>query len=360
MIAQSLVLSHPRPDPVMNDEDRRRLVREIAEGIDFGSARSILQFGAKVVENASRHTDSMLAQARADDLSETGKTLTEIVLLAQSFDASSLDYPWTRLPVVGSILSSLFRIKDRVISRFDSVKDQIDKLVGSVESTAALLEKRDLDFQAMYESVKAEYGELGLHIEAIELRLADLDRDIGAINPHEFDMDAAERLGRLDAARKTLVKRADDLRVMHHSLMQMMPMVRILQTNNLAIIDKFTTIRTLTLPTWKRTFLLALSLNEQRDAVGLADTIDQATNAMLKRNAQLLRENSIAVAQSNQRLVIDVDTLKSVHETVLATLREVRQIHADGEAARAGTLQELAQLRSQMIEGLTAADAASV
>lgn len=73
--------------------------------------------------------------------------------------------------------------------------------------------------------------------------------------------------------------------------MQTLPMIRMIQANNQMLVDKFHTIREITVPAWKRQFMLALSLNEQRNAVDLATTIDDTTNDLLRRNAALLHRN---------------------------------------------------------------------
>lgn len=339
--------------PMPDDMRRDLAVEELAASIDILSPRSILEFGGKAAEATGRYTDDILSKARPADLDETGRTLTEIVVTAQEFDLSSLDHPLGRLPVIGGALRFLTRSKERAVARFESVKTQVDKLVASVEGTAARMERRDQDYQAIYRGIREEYESLGLHVAAIGVRLGEVARDLEGLRSAS-DMAGMERLAVLEAAGKALAKRRDDLVVLQHAAMQSLPMVRILQANNLSIIDKFTTIRTLTLPAWKRTFLLALTLEEQKQATGLADAIDDATNAMMKRNAEMLKQNSIAVARSNQRLVIDVETLKSVHDNILETLKEVRAIHVDGEASRAQAIAELGRLRGEMKDAVRA------
>ena len=336
-----------------NQVAQKARIEELAASIDILSPRSIVEFGGKVAEATGRYTDDILSKARPSDLDETGRTLTEIVVTAQEFDISSLDNPLGRLPIIGGALKFLTRSKERAVARFESVKTQVDKLVASVESTAERMERRDRDYEAIYRGIREEYESLGLHILAVEKRLAEVGSQLVTLKDAR-DMAGMENLAVLEAAGKSLAKRKDDLIVLQHAAMQSLPMVRVLQSNNLSIIDKFTTIRTLTLPAWKRTFLLALTLEEQKQAVGLADAIDDATNTMMKRNAELLKQNSVAVAKSNQRLVIDVETLKSVHANVLQTLQEVRTIHIDGEASRATAISELARLRSEMADAARA------
>jgi uncharacterized protein YaaN involved in tellurite resistance len=246
------------------------------------------------------------------------------------------------------------RSKQRAIARFETVKGQVEELVSQVESVTDLLNRRNRDYQAMYEGVREEYQLLDLHVQAIELRLAELDTEISKLGGSAGDLEETERAAVLEASRDQLSKRADDLRVLQHSAMQMLPMVRIIQSNNLSLVDKFQTIRQLTLPAWKRTFMLALTLDEQKNAVELASTIDNATNSMMRRNAELLHQNSVATARANQRLVVDIDTLRDVHEKILRTLLDVRNEHQQGAAQRKQAIAELEQLRTRISENVRA------
>jgi uncharacterized protein YaaN involved in tellurite resistance len=333
-------------------------VARLAATIDLSSALSIQQFGQEVAERSSQYADEILGTARATDIDSTGAQLNEIVIAAQQFNLSSLDDSTGRIPVIGGLLKRIARSKERAIARFDTVKGQVDKLVAQIETTAQTLSRRNHDYQLMYEGVRAEYAALGKHVEAIEMRLHDMESEIGRQNNASGDLASREYLAVLEANRQQLSKRADDMRVLQHAAMQTLPMVRIIQANNLALVDKFQTIRQLTLPAWKRAFMLALTLDEQKSAVALADTIDNATNAIMRRNAELLHQNSVATAKSNQRLVIDVETLQHVHDKILLTLTDVRDAHEKGATDRRQAIGELERLRSEMLSGVKAAGAA--
>ena len=100
--------------------------------------------------------------------------------------------------------------------------------------------------------------------------------------------------------------------------------------------------------------MLALTLEEQKNAVDLASNIDDATNAMLRRNAELLHQNSVATAKANQRMVIDIDTLRDVHDKILQTLEDVKSVHEEGADERKRAIGELDRLRREMSEGVKA------
>lgn len=61
-------------------------------------------------------------------------------------------------------------------------------------------------------------------------------------------------------------------------------------------------LKNITLPAWKNQISLAISLNEQKNSVQLANSIDDATNELLKRNADLLHQNSVDNCQSQPAL----------------------------------------------------------
>lgn len=323
-------------------------VARLASTIDYHSSLSIQSFGSELAIKTAQYTDEILGNSRVSGLAETGDQLNQIVHAVQAFDLKQLDNSTARMPVVGGLLKRFTQSKEKMMARFETVRTQVEKIVSQVESTADLLNRRNRDYQSMYDSVREEHAVLGQHADAIDLRLADVNREIASQPNAGTDMVSIEKAAVLESAKNQLSKRADDLRMLQHTAMQMLSMVRVIQSNNLLLVDKFQTIQTLTLPTWKRTFLLALTLDEQKNAVDLANSIDDATNTMMRRNAELLRQNSVATAQANQRLVVDIDTLRDVHNTILMTLSDVRDAHSKGAAERADAMVELERLRQEM------------
>jgi uncharacterized protein YaaN involved in tellurite resistance len=294
----------------------------------------------------------MLNNVRAADLDTMGGKLTEIVSSAQSLNFHALGEKRSKMPLIGGLIDRVRQSKDELVNSFSSVRTNIDRLMGEVGAMQHGLNARNVALDTGYGAVKDEYRQLGLHIVAGQLAHQKLGDEItelkakaasGQLTPLQTQ-DLQDRVGAADV----LDKRIADLRVLQQSALQTLPMIRLVQTNNQMLVEKFHTIKELTLPAWKRQFMLALSLNEQKSAVQLAGTIDDATNAFLKENAELLKQNTVATARSNQRLVIDVETLQQVQDTLLATVREVIQINQEGMKQRSGVATQLAQMREQL------------
>ena len=62
----------------------------------------------------------------------------------------------------------------------------------------------------------------------------------------------------------------------------------------------------------------------------LANDIDNANNELLRSNAKLLHRNAVETMRANQRLVIDVSTLKEVQDTLIQTVGDVIKIQREG------------------------------
>ena len=323
------------------------LASELAEG----DIERIHAFGREIGVQASAHADAILAKVRASELDTIGGKLTEIVTAAQSINVTALANSRSSLPVIGPLIDR-FRLKaGEVVRRFQDVRTQIDALLAEVDLMQHGLAARNEALEASFQSVRDEHGLLEIHMTAGDQALVALRRRIEAMPA--ADGDPLRQQGRNDllAAVNALEKRIADMKVLQHAALQQLPMIRMVQANNRMLIEKFHTIRELTVPAWKRQFMLALSLNEQKSAVQLAGAIDDATNRFLLENARLLKDNTISTARANQRLVIDVDTLRQVHESLVETVQEVIRINADGVKARAEISDDLRQMREAMTTG---------
>ena len=327
-------------------------IEALANGLDITRRDQLSRFGRDTGQKSAGIADQMLLQVRAGDVDGLGGKLTEIVTQAQSLNLHALGEKRSRLPLLGGLIDKMRQRKNEIVSQFSSVQSNIERLMGEVTGMQRGLQSRIDVLDQGFAAVKGEYRELGLHIAAGQIALGRLRGEIA----NGQSKAAGAQLGALQsqelqdkiAAGDMLEKRMADMRVLQHSALQTLPMIRLVQTNNSMLIEKFHTVKELTLPAWKRQFMLALSLQEQRSAVQLAGTIDDATNAFLKENAQLLKTNTLATAQSNQRMVIDLSTLQEVQDTLLSTVQEVIKINQDGMKQRAGVADQLSQMREQL------------
>ncbi|MGY3266323.1 toxic anion resistance protein [Lysobacter sp. HA35] len=315
-------------------------------------ATELQGFGADASLRTTQFSSQLLDQVRNKDLDDAGSKLGEVVRIARSLNLQKFAGR-SKVPVIGALIDRFRDARGELVQKFSTTNQQIDQLMRDLSRQQDDLGKRVRDFDRMHDIVGEERRQLGLHVAAGKLRLVELEQERGALDIAD-DTDSRARRSELDMAIRLLDKRVGDLQLMRHAAEQTLPMIRLIQANSMQLIEKFGSVRDITIPAWKRSFAIQLSLNEQQNAVQLATAIDDATNELMRRNADLLRENSIATARANQRGVIDIETLQHVHEQLIQTVEDVRQIHRDGFEKRRQAEQDLARMRDDVQKRLAA------
>lgn len=329
-------------------------IQQLAQGLDQSGLAGLPVFGSEAASKSAAFSSRLLDQVRNRDLDAAGDKLGEVVRIARSLKLDGLGQR-SRLPLVGGLLDRLRAGRAELVQQFSDSNAQIEQLMADVGVQQAGQVQRVQEFDRMHELVRQEHHALGLHVAAGKLQLTRLQAEQAVLAADGSD-DPLQRTRRneLDNAVRLLDKRVGDLLLMQHAAEQSLPMIRLIQANALQLIEKFNTVREITIPSWKRQFAIQLSLDEQGKAAGLATAIDDATNELMRRNADLLRQASVETARTNQRGVIDVATLRHVHDQLIATVEEVRSLHREGMQQRQQAEVELARLREDLQQRLAA------
>ena len=309
---------------------------------------AVAEYGKNIATQTSGYTDELLNLVQNKDLDETGQKLNQVVQVAQQLNTSSILNKKKNSGFFGGLMSKIKGAKNNIDMHFNTTKEQIDTLVKEIEKSQSGLKARVDTLDRMFDGVQSEYKQLGVYIAAGKLKQDEIQQEILTLTSQAQDQTTTQRVYDLNHLANNLEKRVSDLQVLQQSAMQTLPMIRIIQSNNLMLVDKFYAIKNITLPAWKNQISLAISLNEQKNSVQLANTIDDATNDLLKRNADLLHQNSVDTAKANQRSVIDIETLEHVQNTLIKTVNDVIQIQKEGMQKRAEATTRLRSLQDNL------------
>ncbi|MBJ7436857.1 MAG: toxic anion resistance protein [Acinetobacter sp.] len=309
---------------------------------------AVAEYGKNIATQTSGYTDELLNLVQNKDLDETGQKLNQVVQVAQQLNTSSILNKKKNSGFFGGLISKIKGAKNNIDMHFNTTKEQIDTLVKEIEKSQSGLKARVDTLDRMFNGVQSEYKQLGVYIAAGKLKQDEIQQEISTLTSQAQDQTTTQRVYDLNHLANNLEKRVSDLQVLQQSAMQTLPMIRIIQSNNLMLVDKFYAIKNITLPAWKNQISLAISLNEQKNSVQLANTIDDATNDLLKRNADLLHQNSVDTAKANQRSVIDIETLEHVQNTLIKTVNDVIQIQKEGMQKRAEATTRLRSLQDNL------------
>ena len=309
---------------------------------------AVAEYGKNIATKTSTYTDELLDLVQNKDLDTTGQKLNQVVQVAQQLNTQSILNKKKSSGFFGGLINKMKGAKQNFDQHFSSTKEQIDVLVKEIETSQTGLKTRVDTLDKMFHGVQDEYKQLGIYIAAGKLKEQEIQHDISTLTGQPQDQATVQKVYDLNHLANNLEKRVSDLQVLQQSAMQTLPMIRIIQSNNLMLVDKFYAIKNITLPAWKNQISLAISLNEQKNSVQLANSIDDATNELLKRNADLLHQNSVDTAKANQRSVIDIETLEHVQNTLIKTVNDVIQVQKEGMQKRTEATTRLRALQENL------------
>lgn len=331
----------------------RSKVNEMVKGFDAHNRDAIAKLGSNAGQRVVNFSEKLLQQVKCNDIEGMGEKLNEVVVLAKGVDVNGLIKTGpSKIPLIGSLIDRFKVGKEQILGKYDTLSKQIEKLVTDVKSIQGKLRQRINDLENVYTYNTEEYYNLEMNVLVGEVKLEELrlEMEQRKASPTAQDPMEAQNMSDLQDVVNRLEKRVHDLKTMQVVAIQTAPMIRMIQANNQGLIDKFQNLQELTIPSWKKQFTLAIALIEQKRAVELTQKIDDATNALLKQNADLLKQNSIATARANQRAVVDVETLEHVQQTLISTIEEVQQIQIEGELKRKEAVQKMEDMKKQLIE----------
>ena len=94
--------------------------------------------------------------------------------------------------------------------------------------------------------------------------------------------------------------------------------------------------------------VIALGLTHQKEVIEMQRALSDATNDLLRRNAEMLKQNSVETAKANERGIVDIDTVKKVNEDLISTIEETMRIQQEGRQKRASAEKELIAIEDRL------------
>ena len=249
----------------------------------------------------------------------------------------------SKLPLVGKLVKNI----EAMMSKYDSISNNVDKISTKIMATRLNALKDNNALQLMFEANLQYMEQIDKLIVAGALKLDEINKKVDEMtnNPTDYPQyvlsDAVEFKHALD-------KKITDLKMLRFVIKQSLPQIRIVQRNNLAIADKAQSIISTTIPVWRNQLSIAVALFNQKNNIKAQRMVTETTNEILKKNALLLKQNSIDVAKENERSVIDVETLRNTTQELINTFQEVKRIHEEGEKERNNAKRELQKLESEL------------
>ncbi len=352
---QMMVEASAQPETVkeVNIEDKiqltdaeKKAVDDFAAKIDISNANHILQYGADAQAKISQFSDMALEKVRTKDLGSVGDTLSSLVVELKGFDPNEQKKGFFGLFKKAG--ASIAELK----AKYDKAEVNVEKVVDVLEGHQITLTKDIAVLDEMFKANMTNFKQLSLYIVAGKKKLEEVQNvtipamqakaaETGAMEDAQAANDYANLANRFE-------KKLHDLDLTRTVSLQMGPQIRLIQNNDTLMVEKIQTTLLNTIPLWKSQMVLALGLAHSEQAMQAQKAVSDTTNELLKKNAELLKQTTVGVAQESERGIVDIETLKHTNQMLIDTLDEVVKIQNDGRAKRKAAEVELMNIETQL------------
>ena len=157
-----------------------------------------------------------------------------------------------------------------------------------------------------------------------------------------------DKLEKIIKAYEELEKKLSDLDLTRTIAMQTAPQIRLVQNNEITLVEKIQTTIVNTIPLWKSQMVLALGIANSQEAVRAQTAVTNMTNDLLKKNSEMLHSSTVEVAKESERGIVDIETLQQTNRSLIETLDEVVKIQNEGREKRAAAETELGRIEGEL------------
>ena len=324
-------------------------VEAFSKQINVADANTVLQYGAGAQKKMADFSETALDRVRTQDLGEAGDLISGVVMELKGFDAEE------EKGLFGFFKKQANKVQ-AMKARYDKAEANVNKIVGALEKHQMALMKDAAMLDKLYELNLTYFKELTMYLLAGKKRLEEVRsgelQELRAKAKASGRTEDAEAAQKLEASLVRFEKKLSDLDLTRMIAMQTAPQIRLVQNNEMLMVEKIQTTLVNTIPLWKSQMVLALGMANNEAALKAQNAVTDMTNELLKKNAEKLKQSTTEVARASERGIVDIETLRATNDNLIQTFDEVMQIQAEGRQKRAEAEAEIRKMEAELKQKL--------
>lgn len=299
-------------------------ISKYKHNLDINDLNSISSYGFDLQEKLGRESTSLSSDLKTADYDEIGEQLVDLTTEITSINIGEIKTKG----LLGFLKKNVKKGKLNIVaiqSQYDSVSVTVDKIASELANRAQSLGSDNDTAQQMMNQNQNYQLEIRSYIDELKLAKSDLKEKL---KTSEDDFEK----GRINRSLDIMSRREKDLasslalaRTQHDSL-------QLAIAGNIELIQDLHTAIHTAIPTWKSNLNLRAIIHNQEVGVKVKAAISETTNAMIKSNADTIRNSAVAIADESNRSVVDVETIEYAQN---AMLDAIKQVSAKSKNARA-------------------------
>ena len=330
--------------PVLTPEEQK-MVNDFAAKIDIENTNQILQYGAGTQKKMADFSDTALENVKTQDLGEIGELISNVVGELKDFDVQEEG------KFFGFFRKQTSKIEN-LKNKYDKAQANVEKITDSLQQHQVRLMKDSAMLDKMYEQNLNYFKELTMYILAGKKKLEETRngklaemKNKAALSGLPEDAQAARDL---DEKCSRFEKKLHDLELTRTIAMQTAPQIRLIQNNDMVMVEKIQTTIVNTIPLWKSQMVLALGIAHSAEAAQAQRQVTDITNELLRKNAETLHMATVETAKESERGIVDLETLQKTNADLIQTLDDVMRIQMEGRQKRQAAEMEMHRMEEEL------------
>lgn len=331
-------------EPIERTDEQNAAVEQVKNAIVLSDEDLILSYGTQESNSLMTLTNKTLSHVKASDVGDIGGLLSS---LATQLTVSEEDAP---KGIFGIFKKAKDHIKTLQI-RYESAKENIDRVVATLENNQLTLIKNNKDLEQMKEGNRENFQRLSVYVDAGKLKIQEAYQSELPALEEEAKSGDQTKINELTEYKNSLnlfEKQIHDLDAQMSLSQAMAIQLETLTNTNRGLIQKINRSKTIMIPAWNM-YMMAAFYNTQTEKALQADQyVTDATNQLLKDVTRSLHQTSKRSAEQSERAAIDITTLESMTSDIVNSLKDIDAAQAKGREYRERASLRIGELREEL------------
>ena len=336
------------PEQHFSPEEQKQ-IDDFARQIDITNMDQIMKYGAGAQKKSANFSEAALKGVRTRDFGEIGALLANLTTEVRGFVETD------KKGFLGLFQKGRNKMEAMKV-KYSESETNINKISKALETHQFTLLKDISIMDKLYDENKLYFKELSMYIAAGKQKLAEVrEHDLVELQNKAAASglpEDAQEAKDLAAMCERFEKKITDLELTRAITLQTAPQIRLIQEDDAMMAEKIQSTINNTIPLWKNQMVLALGVSHAEEAAKAQKLVSDATNEMLKKNADTLKQATIETAKENERMIVDIDTLQHTNDQLISTIDEVIQIQEEGSKRRKEAEAELSRIEGELKDKL--------
>ena len=303
--------------------EERKQFETTVRNTDFTQPGFTASYGADAIGGIAALNTESLKISKTKDLGAIGTCISALIHELKSLDPSSSS---GKRRGIFSIFSKVQSAFNELNTQLKTAEENINTAVELMKNHQNQLQDDNNKYEELYWQNLSYFRALTFYIMAGKVTLANAKKTTLVEltqNANTGQLDAIEKLNAYKSDITAFERLLSEFESSRLLCFQIAPAIRMAQENNTALINQFTNIINVAVPAWRTQMMLAINQQNSQEAAQAVQSARDFTNALIRENATMLHDTSIAVAQLATSSIIANDTLEYSNAQLIDMLAKV-------------------------------------